>query len=687
MKRERLPLHALIICVFLAALVSFSGVMCLNDAFLLEADSRKLLLCCCGSSLLAALAMWPRRCWPQVLGAAALLLLGIYLRFDTLLASLDLLMYQITGVYAPCFSNVQILGEPGGDPFPCLLVLGILLSWITAWASSREGSVLFVPLACLPVLILCLMVIEIAPVLWLILLTGGLMLLILSHSVRERNPADGGLLIWWLIAPTSILLCVITILWPPADYVRADWSQTLQSTVSEPPTLTELPEVFSSPLPGWNRSLKTVDLSRLGPKKMTGKEALQYRSDEPISYLRGVSLGIYEDNAWKAVSQSTYAAQKFQTEPLIGIPSGGSALILELMTKRQEPLLYTTYYLHAIPETGTMIDDAYVRNTGGTDQYEVRFGTDSGVMPADYDFYAQDQYTQLPPELVDPLLDILMEQGLIGASAHAIADYVRRSAVYDLNTPSIPAGEDFVLYFLRERNQGYCVHFASAAVLLLRANGIPARYVTGYAVSGSALQWNSVTEDEAHAWVEYYVNGIGWLPLDPTPADTTAVPDTEQPPAQDPPTQPQPEEPPEAAPEEDPTEPPTDKPSSPSAVPGQKPPFPTALLWLLLLPATVFLFWLRRQIGLRYRRDRCGKGHPNRRALAWWRWLVQLSHATGSDVPEDLLCLAEKARFSQHTLTEEELSLLEQAVQIRIRSASEAPFLRRLWDQYGLVLY
>lgn len=62
------------------------------------------------------------------------------------------------------------------------------------------------------------------------------------------------------------------------------------------------------------------------------------------------------------------------------------------------------------------------------------------------------------------------------------------------------------------------MHFANAAAVMLRALGVPARYVTGYCadvVDGKAI----VTSDNAHAWVEYFDERIGWIPLDATSSD------------------------------------------------------------------------------------------------------------------------------------------------------------------------
>lgn len=75
-------------------------------------------------------------------------------------------------------------------------------------------------------------------------------------------------------------------------------------------------------------------------------------------------------------------------------------------------------------------------------------------------------------------------------------------------------GNDYVEYFLYENKQGVCTHFASAAVLLFRLYGIPARYVEGYLVrdleSGNGAQ--AIMDEAAHARAEIYVKGVGWIP-------------------------------------------------------------------------------------------------------------------------------------------------------------------------------
>lgn len=89
---------------------------------------------------------------------------------------------------------------------------------------------------------------------------------------------------------------------------------------------------------------------------------------------------------------------------------------------------------------------------------------------------------------------------------------------YTLATP--PAGINEVDDFLFERKAGYCEHFSSAFVVLMRAAGIPARVVTGYAggVRNPLGGYWLVRQSDAHAWAEVWLAGRGWVRVDPTAA-------------------------------------------------------------------------------------------------------------------------------------------------------------------------
>lgn len=82
---------------------------------------------------------------------------------------------------------------------------------------------------------------------------------------------------------------------------------------------------------------------------------------------------------------------------------------------------------------------------------------------------------------------------------------------------SVTDSESYLDYFLFESQEGYCVHFATAFVLLARECGMPARYVQGYYVTNTNEEYVTVKESAAHAWPEVYFDNVGWISFEPTP--------------------------------------------------------------------------------------------------------------------------------------------------------------------------
>jgi protein-glutamine gamma-glutamyltransferase len=107
-------------------------------------------------------------------------------------------------------------------------------------------------------------------------------------------------------------------------------------------------------------------------------------------------------------------------------------------------------------------------------------------------------------------------------AAGALAAHLRQRYTYSLDVESTGRGEK-VQEFLYTSRKGHCELFASAHVFLLRAQGIPARLVTGFH-GGEWNEWSSsytLRQRDAHAWVEAYTED-GWRTFDPTPADPSA---------------------------------------------------------------------------------------------------------------------------------------------------------------------
>ena len=100
----------------------------------------------------------------------------------------------------------------------------------------------------------------------------------------------------------------------------------------------------------------------------------------------------------------------------------------------------------------------------------------------------------------------------------AIETWLRSTGgfVYDEQPPAT-GGLPPLAHFVAEGKRGYCQHFAGAMALMLRLLGVPARVAAGFTSGKREDGGWTVTDHNAHAWVEVWFPGYGWLPFDPTP--------------------------------------------------------------------------------------------------------------------------------------------------------------------------
>lgn len=127
------------------------------------------------------------------------------------------------------------------------------------------------------------------------------------------------------------------------------------------------------------------------------------------------------------------------------------------------------------------------------------------------------RFAQLADRIVQTLPEHLRPQPF--ARAVAIKLHLDKSLTYSTRERHADA-EDPTVDFLFGNRTGYCVHFAHAAVFLLRSQGIAARVGTGYMVEEQARKGGSaflVRNVDAHAWPELYVRDLGWVVLDIAP--------------------------------------------------------------------------------------------------------------------------------------------------------------------------
>lgn len=565
---------------------------------------------------------------------------------------------------------------------------------------------------------LCFIVTDTVPKeIYLYLLMLGMILLILSARLRQQDLRQAYRVILMAAAPTALALAVLFLAAPKDGYVNQaedfqdrilEWLQLLPEKLEE--TASEV--IKTDPIGKQSRLERLDSLGRRIPMQYAVMDVNAAQTG--TLYLRGQDFDQYSGTTWTATENRVEAFPLSDYEALFIGETVGNVTIT---TRQEKDILYLPYYTkpytqlvggRAENQTGTK-SYIYTQRTLPDDWRAIVKELQNQIdgISSDVDIRHRnlpgDHYLALPEDTregAEELLEeILTTERSATEKADAIARYVRSSAVYDLNPGRMPSGEeDFAIWFLKKQDKGYCVHFASATAVLLRAAGVHARYVTGYMAEGIAGQTVTVTDAQAHAWVEYYEPRLDvWIPLESTPASPDSpVPEPEE-------TEPQAG----TEPERDPTRPhtgttePTD-PDGPTE-PGQTeaPTQPTEreqeektssgngtgwLLWLLPAAAVgaVILQW---RLRLDRRRFAQRRGKPNRRALAMWKEHELLRRQLGEPVSKELEDLALKAKFSQHTLTKEELLTFRMALEEDRKWLKEKPWYRQIYFRLILALY
>lgn len=159
------------------------------------------------------------------------------------------------------------------------------------------------------------------------------------------------------------------------------------------------------------------------------------------------------------------------------------------------------------------------------------------------------EYLEVPQINREVIAELGEKEGFGGTEEEIIKqviDYFEEEIPYTARPGKLPANADYVNHFLTKNKKGYCAHFASAATLIFRYYGIPARYVEGYVVPYNNIIEGDIVEGEnydewfegynplgktavvqvevddskAHGWVEVFEKGFGWKVVDVTPSNS-----------------------------------------------------------------------------------------------------------------------------------------------------------------------
>lgn len=259
-------------------------------------------------------------------------------------------------------------------------------------------------------------------------------------------------------------------------------------------------------------------------------------------YLRLMSYGDLKDNVWGAAREyDRLLDSAYSCNYLSGIALGFAGYERHNVFIESLSSQYLLPYYMALGKGGYDVQSSDVAYAGNTDgDYNLTFyvydiKTDGAVLgllgsytdeELAYRQFVRENYLSCTiSAALKERFDALIEANGwrsgkdIAQIVGEVASFVQNAATYDLNYDrGLDSSSDIVYDFLfNDRyNSGVCQHYATAATVLLRYLGIPARYTIGYVGFTEAGEWTDIKSSNAHAWTEVYIDGFGWVQLEVT---------------------------------------------------------------------------------------------------------------------------------------------------------------------------
>lgn len=591
-------------------------------------------------------------------------------------------------VYLSVYSNIKFASYIANNATGFFVLLSLILNGLFSFLISRIKSIKIAGLLSIALLVPCFVLVNTLPDLVpLLIIFTVLFALYFSSQTRQLNYAHSGVITAVCAVILAVLITVLAVINPVADYERPKWQDNMLNAVQ---TLTGMKtyngsgKISSALAEVGNNVSSEVDFSNAGALKQTGTKVMTVVTDlNGRIYLKGMSYANYENNKWSVLTdeQANDYPQDFQAFIMTANYQERSTVTIDTVNK--ESIVYTPYYLASINDTFSPVCDVLVSNSDKATNYSMsvmpfseseldNFSMDFSSQVYDYDNFVKNYYLKLPYDTKLAMLKIAEENNLTGVSTQnipqAVKQFVSHSASYSLNTQKVPDGRDVAEWFLNDAETGYCMHFANATAVMLRALGVPARYVTGYCanvVDGKA----TVTSDNAHAWAEYFDERIGWIPLDATSSDfevpqaTESVQTTTQAQTTSPTVQPT-------------TQAQTTKPVKTEVKAKISTPAIIVIIILLIIALEILRIILIRY----YRKYSFTHKDYKSRVICIYRYLNKLSVHSKVRIPKKIENICTKAKFSTHNISDEEYKIvLNYVLTFRNKTIGKMPIVKKLY--------
>lgn len=265
------------------------------------------------------------------------------------------------------------------------------------------------------------------------------------------------------------------------------------------------------------------------------KKAVLYSIYSNIServYLKITSYGNYNGQSWmEAIEYPALIDDKYSASYLLGLSSVEDKKSINTIEIKSNYQPYALPYYMVPGEGNAEIQTSDISYSGGiTNSYTVGYIAIDGTYPSvdkkyqkyesEYRNFVYANYLDIDDVSREFMENIIKTEGFSLKDSdliNTVAEYIQKSAKYNTNYDLRLEGEsNIAIAFLSKYKEGVCRHYASAATLLYRALGIPARYTIGVTTQLQAGEWTNVFAEQAHAWVEVYIDGTGWVYVEVT---------------------------------------------------------------------------------------------------------------------------------------------------------------------------
>lgn len=620
------------------------------------------------------------------ISVAITMIVFVFTLLFSLESILEQLSYVITQVlkllsqYLPV-QNKIILGDTLGTSATGLFVfISAILSAVFTISLIRYKRILIPSLLSTVLLVPCFILVNTLPSLvCLFIAIASLIALYISKNTRKFRPSQGGVIAAISFGTMLVVMAILLAFNPIEKYERFDWQENLLQSIENSFNIDDGRKTSTEKnLNEIKGSLEEKEnLSDISPLTQTQTPVMTVTSAVGGNiYLKGTAYADYRDNIWSIISDNDVARYPQNFVPFTATIGNNALTDTRVHMLNESKIAYVPYFLESLPDTLNSVADVCVKNDTDKNEFnyshypfyaENTYRYNNSTEAENYKAFVYDTYLEIPRKTQIELRRIAEQEGFLDSELtvsekiEMVKNYISSSKTYSLKTPKMPSGKDFATWFLNESNTGYCVHFATAGTLMLRAVGIPARYVTGYYATAYANQTVTVTTDNAHAWIEYYSDTAGWIPLECTPSSfqparyvgSQRASGGTQPTTVEPTTAP-------TAPTNG-TVSHSTKSKNDIKSSFEFNGFTIAMMSLGIVALALIAIFSRRIIIIKKRKQRFETGRNNKKAICIYKELKNLTKISHILITDEVKSVYEKARFSNHTISDDELKIIENA--------------------------